>query len=277
MVMAPKQKIMKMSTFLKKSQGMAWSLFLLLTCSLSILCRAQDPSAVQLDKMPVDLETAFALSSLPPDLRAGATVYLNDPSKGLYVARQGTNGFVCFISRSEWEWGKFRNDFYAPMGFDPEGARIIFPMYKAVADMRASGKFTYEQIRDSIISGIRKGVYKAPPRSGLCYMLAPIMRVYGGTPDSYKMVTVSMPHYMFYAPYAAASDMGLDPNSPGGPWVVNPGSSILGEHKGPYGLIIVPARQEDADKIRESNKDLLKRLADYSPYLKVDAMAAMHH
>jgi len=266
-----------MTTFLKKSQGMALSLFLLLTCGLSILCRAQDPSAVQLDKMPPDLETAFALSALPPDLRAGATVYLNDPSKGLYVARQGTNGFFCFISRSEWEWGKFRNDFYAPMGFDPEGARIIFPMYKAVADMRASGKFTYEQIRDSIISGIRKGVYKAPPRSGLCYMLAPIMRVYGGTPDSYKMVTVSMPHYMFYAPYAAASDMGLDPNSPGGPWVVNPGSSILGEHKGPYGLIIVPARQEDADKIRESNKDLLKRLADYSPYLKVDAMAAMHH
>ena len=147
--MTPKQKIMKMTTFLKKSQGMALSLFLLLTCSLSILCRAQDPSAVQLDKMPPDLETAFALSALPPDLRAGATVYLNDPSKGLYVARQGTNGFVCFISRSEWEWGKFRNDFYAPMGFDPEGARIVFPMYKAVADMRASGTFTYEQIRDS--------------------------------------------------------------------------------------------------------------------------------
>jgi hypothetical protein len=276
MASAPKQKIMKMNTFLKKSQGMALSLFLLLTCSLSVLCQAQGPSALQLDKMPVDLETAFALSALPPDLRAGATVYLSDPSKGLYLAHQGTNGFVCFISRSEWEWGKFRNDFYAPMGFDPEGARIIFPMYKAVADMRASGKFSYEQIKDSIISGILKGVYKAPSRSGLCYMLAPIMRVYGGTPDSYHMVTVSMPHYMFYAPYAAASDMGLDPNSSGGPWVVNPGSAILGEHKGPYGLIIVPARQEDADKIRESNKDLLQRLADYSPYFKLDTMTMRH-
>jgi hypothetical protein len=143
--------------------------------------------------------------------------------------------------------------------------------------MRASGKFTYEQIKDSIISGIRNGVYKAPARSGLCYMLAPIMRVYGGTPDSYSLVTVSMPHYMFYAPYAAASDMGLDPNSSGGPWVVNPGSSILGEHKGPYGLIIVPARQEDADKIRESNKDLLQQLADYSPYFKLDVGGGMAH
>jgi hypothetical protein len=246
---------------------------------LPVRSLAQTASDPKLNKMPVDLETAFALSALPPNLRAAATVYLNDPSKGLYVTRQGTNGFVCFISRSEWEWGKFRNDFYAPMGFDPEGARIIFPIYKAVAAMRASGKFTYEQIRDSIVSGIRKGVYKAPARSGLCYMLAPIMRVYGGTPDSYSMVTVSMPHYMFYAPYAAASDMGLDPNSPGGPWVVNPGSAILGEHKGPYGLIIVPARQEDADKIRESGKDLLQRLADYSPDLKLDAAggAAHHH
>jgi hypothetical protein len=239
---------------------------------------AQETGIMKLNKMPVQLETEYALSALPADLRAGATVYLNDPEKGLYVGRQGTNGFVCFISRSEWEWGKFRNDFYAPMGYDPEGAKTNFPISMAVAAMRASGKYTYEQIRDSIISGIQNGTYKAASRPGVCYMLAPIMRVYGGTPDKYRMVTVSMPHYMFYAPYAAASDMGLDPNLAGGPWVVNPGSTLLGEHKGPYGLIIVPARQEDADKIRELGKDLVQQLADYNPdCFKLAADGAAHH
>ena len=38
----------------------------------------------------------------------------------------------------------------------------------------------------------------------------------------------------------------------------------------------MPADEEVKEKILKDGKDLLKRLADYSPYLKVDAMA-MHH
>src|ERR1700730_16159422 len=71
---------------------------------------AQKPADTKLDKMPVGLETDFALSSLPPQLRPGATVYLLDPAKGYYVARKGSNGFICFVTRTEWEWGKFRKD-----------------------------------------------------------------------------------------------------------------------------------------------------------------------
>src|SRR5215469_6638958 len=68
--------------------------------------RAQ-PASV-LDKMPADLETAFALSALPRYRRTSATVYLLDTTKGYYVARKGSNGCACLISRTGWEWGKFR-------------------------------------------------------------------------------------------------------------------------------------------------------------------------
>src|ERR1700688_60959 len=70
---------------------------------------AQGTTDWQLEKMPADLERDYALSALPPHLRNDATVYLLDPQKGYYVARPGTNGYICFISRTEWEWGEFRN------------------------------------------------------------------------------------------------------------------------------------------------------------------------
>ncbi|HTI08140.1 MAG TPA: hypothetical protein VL832_06275 [Puia sp.] len=237
---------------------------------------AQTPEGKGLEKMPADLETALALSALPLHLRSAATVYLLDPTKGFYVARKGTNGFSCLISRTEWEWGKFRNDLFAPMGFDPEGVRTIFPIYRDEAAMRASGKFTARQVKDTILNRIRKGIYKAPARGGICYMLAPIMRVYTGNPGDESVKTMNMPHYMFYAPYTTNADVGTDPNSENGPWMVNPDETVLGGRKTPYGYLIMPANEKVTAKIISDGKDLLRRLADYSPYFKTDAMV-MHH
>jgi hypothetical protein len=253
-----------------------YRLLLSLVFLLPTLSPAQTPSGWQLDKMPVDLETQLALSALPSHLQAAATVYLLDPAKGYYVARKGSNGFVCFVSRTEWEWGEFRKDLFAPMGFDAEGARTTFVGYRDVAAMRASGKFTPQQIKDSAISRIHSGKYKAPARSGVCYMLAPIMRVYTGMPGNKNVMTMSMPHYMFYAQNISDSDIGTDPNAATGIWLVNPGNTVLGKGKGPYGYIIVPATEEVAGKIKQTGKDLLQRLAAWSPYLKLDASAMNH-
>ncbi|TMI77736.1 MAG: hypothetical protein E6H10_18425, partial [Bacteroidetes bacterium] len=110
----------------------------------------------KLQKWPVDLETDFALSALPPHLRSEATVYLLEPNKGFYIGRQGTNGFVCFVSRTEWEWADFRNDLATPISFDPEGAKTIVPVFLDVAALRASGKFTAEQVKDTVIERIKK-------------------------------------------------------------------------------------------------------------------------
>ena len=243
---------------------------------LPTLGRAQTKDGSGLEKMPVDLETALALSALPANVRSAATVYLLDPAKGLYVGRQGTNGFACLVSRTEWEWGKFRNDLFAPMGFDKEGVRAILPIYLEEAAMRASGKWTALQVKDTIQGKIRRGIYRGPARGGICYMLAPIMRVYTGNPGNDNVKTMNMPHYMFYAPNITDSDVGTDPNSASGPWTVNPDETVLGERKTPFGYLIMPANEKETAKILSDNKVLLKKLGDYRPYLKTEPMA-MHH
>ena len=252
-------------------------IMLLFTCSLFLSDRswAQSGTSWELDKMPANLETEFALSALPPQLRSAATVYLLDPVKGYYIARKGVNGFICFIARTNWEWTEFRKDVFGPMAFDAQGAKTIFPMYRDAAAMRASGKFTPLQIKDSVVNRIRKGMYKAPSRGGISYMLAPVMRVYTGRPGDNSVMTMNMPHYMFYAPYITDSDVGLDPKSPKGPWLINSGNAVLGDRKGPEGYFIMPADEAATAKILADGKDLLKRLATYSPYFKVDA--GMHH
>jgi hypothetical protein len=221
----------------------------------------------KLEKIPADLERDYALSALPPHLRKGATVYLLDPAKGYYMAKKGTNGFICFITRTEWEWGEFRKDLTMPISFDPAGVKAIFPVYQDVAVMRASGKFTARQIKDRVIDRIRKGIYKAPSRPGISYMLAPVMRGYPGNPTNNEIMTMSMPHYMFYAPYLNDADIGGDPNQ--GPFVSNPENSVMGDKKGPYGYIILPAGEAEAAKIVNANSDLLKRLAAYRSYYKI--------
>ena len=243
---------------------------------LPAFATAQHPKGRELDKMPATLETELALQALPSHLRAGATVYLLDPAKGYTLARRGASGFVCFVSRTDWEWGEFRKDLFCPIAFDPEGARTIFPVYRDVAAMRASGQFTAPQIRDSIANRIRKGIYRAPARAGISYMEAPIMRVYTGNPGDNTVMTMSMPHCMFYAPYVSAAELGVNFDNPSGPILLNPGSTILGDRKGPFGYIVMAVSEEAAHKIREQGKDLLKRLADYSPYFKLEP-GAMHH
>lgn len=227
---------------------------------------SQDPASWKLEKMPADLETDYALSSMPPYVRNGATVYLLDPEKGFYVARQGTNGFICFVARTDWPSGEFRQDFAAAISYDAEGAKAIFPAYADVEAMRASGKFTGAQVKDSMKARFANGFYKAPAKPGLSYMLAPVMRVYT---DSAKksIATFSMPHYMFYAPYFTPADIGGNSDS-GGPIVIDVKSAQT--------YIILPAGEMEKAKMNEDNAQLLKRLIAYKSYFD-PGQQEMHH
>ena len=230
---------------------------------------AQAPAAPKLDKMPVSLEIDYALSALPPQLRPGATIYLLDPAKGYYIARKGSNGFICFVMRTAWEWAEFRNDVVTAISYDAEGARVIFPIYEYAAAMRAAGKLTALQVRNIIVDRIKKGIYKAPARPGISYMLGPVMRTYPATPDQHTVMTMHMPHYMFYAPYLTNADIGNIPNGQAdGPFLVHPESLFLGEKKAPYGYVIVPAGEKERAKIIADDALLLKRLADYKSFMK---------
>ncbi|MGN6180278.1 MAG: hypothetical protein ACTHNW_13915 [Mucilaginibacter sp.] len=258
-----------MNTIITPTKTYRYVALLFAILLFSSLGFAQKTTTPKLEKMPVALETDFALSALPPQLRAGATVYLLDPSKGYYVARKGLNGFICFVVRTAWEWAEYRNDLYAAISYDAEGTRTIFPVYRDMAAMRASGKFTALQARNIIVDRIKKGVYKAPAHAGVSYMLSPLMRTYPAKPDQHTIMTMQMPHYMFYAPYVTNTDIGNIPDGQqDGPFVVNPEAMFLGERKAPYAYIIVPAGEKERAKIVAANKGLLKRLADYRPYLK---------
>lgn len=245
-------------------------LLFLVSVLCSTPCFSQKPASWELDKFPVDLETDFALSALPPQLRHDATVYLLDPKKGYYVGHQGTNGFICYVTRTEWEWAEFRTDIAAAVSYDAEGAKVIFPVYMDVAAMRASGKFTALQIRDIVIARIKDGKYKARAGTGISYMLAPVMRTYYGTPADHNVMTMNVPHYMFDAPYLTNTDIGNIPDGKAdGPVVVNPGALLLGQRKSPYGYIIVPTGVKERAKIMSDNAALLQRLIAYKSYFRV--------
>lgn len=233
---------------------------------------AQTSNDWQLDRWPADLETEFALSALPSHLRSQATVYLLDPEKGYYIARQGTNGFSCFVSRTEWEWADFAKDHAAPISYDAEGSKTILKVFLDVAAMRASGKYSAIQVRDTVVQRVKTGVYKAPSRPGISYMLAPIMRTYPGTKE---IVSMHLPHYMFYAPYLTNEDVGGKPASEH-PVVFSPSENVLGVGKSPFNYMVLPAGKTETARIIEENKSLLKRLAMYKPYLKVKSDERHH-
>ena len=105
-----------------------------------------------------------------------------------------------------------------------------------------------------------------------------MMRVYtSNNPDNNHVASVSMPHYMYYAPYLTYSDLGLDSNSAQEPFLVNPDAMVLNGRKGPYEYLITPLNEAETANIRKSEQALLKRLEDYKPYFKVEGMLSGHH
>jgi len=252
---------------------------ILLTTSIMtslILCFSagfgQQQQGWQLEKMPTDLERDYALSALPPHLREHATVYLLDPQKGYYMDRQGTNGFSAFVNRTEFERANFVPDIYQPISYDSIGSLAYLTPFFDVAAMRASGKYSAEQIRDIVVSRVKDGTYKPASRVGISYMLEPFMRIQLGQGVENQV----MPHYMFYAPY-------LDDHDIGGGWVtgghspfaVNSGE-ILDKAHSIFNYIIIAAGETEKAKILEDNKDLMRRLSAYKPFLKIETGQVAH-
>lgn len=249
-------KLLSLTTSTQMRSGL--SMVLSMLANFSLLAQT---SNWELEKMPESLETDFALSALPPHLRDGASIYLLDPKKGYYLARKGSNGFICFVDRTEWDRKEFRNDIASAISYDAEGSRVIFPVFMDVAAMRASGKFTIQQISDTVNARFKKGIYKVP-KPGISYMLGPLMRTFNDAGT--KVITISVPHYMFYAPYLTAADLGCRANAEG----VEP--IVLGEGKTPHGYAIISVGEKEKSKIVADQKQLMKRLAEYKQYFQVN-------
>lgn len=249
-----------------------FSLFVIVLISMQSFGQKSDDW--KLERMPAALETDYALSSLPPRLRDGATVYLLDPGKGYYKARQGTNGFSVLVLRTQWEKAEFLPDQYTAISYDAEGTKTFLPVWFDAAEMRATGKFSALQIRDIIVKRVKDGIYKPPSREGISYMLCPISR----TVVDKDIINQVMPHYMFYAPGVENKDIGGAWDSGHSPFAINSGDFLDKEHS-IFNLIILPAGETEKARIIQENKNLLVRLAAYKPYFKIEMKASIaeHH
>ena len=214
-------------------------------------------SSTRLEKMPEALENRFALSAIPPHLRPGATTFVLDPAKGYVLSQKGTNGISCIVVRSDWQWPDsiFRDDIYWPVCYDAEGSKTLLLDYVYAAELRARG-MDAKQVHDEVTKKFGTPAYPNPSRSGVSYMIAPIMRGYTHGPIP---ATMNMPHYMFYAPNVKNKDIGGSS--------FGPHPFILSMSPGRDDYIILLVGETEKAKILSESKDLLADLCSYREYL----------
>ena len=170
-------------------------------------------------------EIALALSACPPSVAGKAAVYVLD--RGGYIkVRDSGNGFTAIVQHAV----PASQD---PQCMDAEGARTFLPRYLKVAEWRAQGK-SAEEIKRLVAEAFAKGVFQAPTRPGIDYMLS----TENLTPNAKGEVVHFPPHVMFYAPYLTNAELGaVGPLGPDG----NPaGPAFVAGEGTPHALIIVP-------------------------------------
>jgi len=223
---------------------------------------AADPRVPPLERMPQPLEVRFALSAAPPHLRDHATVYVLDPAKGYVLNRQGTNGVSCIVVRTDWQFTKedVRDDIFWAVCFDAEGSKTLLQDYFYAAELRATKGMNASQIHDAVMKRFGVGASLGSPnpsRTGVAYMIAPIMRGYTHLPEP---VTMNMPHYMFYAPNMKDADIGGNGFSAQYPFV-------LSMSHGRDDYIIMLVGEAEKAKILSDERELQTQLCSYRTYL----------
>jgi hypothetical protein len=194
---------------MRKVQIIAVIVGLLFSLSASAENKQTPKVKSKIEPLPRDLEIQLALSALPSHLRDDATVYVLNPDKGFEVARKGTNGFHAFVARTgddtfrgDWPFTEYRDDILYPISFDKAGAKEQMRVFFDAAEMRAKGTPPGE------LKSYKTGYYKAPERSGVSYMLSPVLRTYVNPEESDSVATSNNPHVMYYAPNVYNEDIG---------------------------------------------------------------------
>jgi len=169
--------------------------------SALIPATAQELPRVYDASMPRDRQIALAESAAPAEVSSKATVYVLGP-KGYEKAREGTNGFSCFVSR---HFVKAAETTIEPQCFDAEGSRTLLPVYLHGEQLRTNGKSEAE-IKADAASGYKEGRYQYPSKPGFLYMMSSQNRL-SAIPE--HGTGIFPPHLMFYAPNMTAKDIGL--------------------------------------------------------------------
>ncbi|TDQ84238.1 hypothetical protein A8950_0786 [Dongia mobilis] len=219
-----------------------------------------------IERMPAALESAFALSALPPTLRDEAGVYLLDPGKGYYLAAQGSSGIACLVQRTAWEMADYRDDIYFPLCYDAAGTATYLKVIMDTAALRSEG-LEPSKLKALVEQRYRDGTYRAPEKAGLSYMVGPLMRTVG--PPDMQVHTMAMPHLMFYAPGLSNADIGAKPDLANPGSLANPFVDRQGNDAQSY--IIQMIGEAEKARILADEKPLLEALCAYRDIL------CLHH
>lgn len=155
--------------------------------------------------MPRPQQITLAESAAPTEVSSQATVYVLG-SKGYEKAREGTNGFSCFVGR---HFVKPTETTIEPACFDAEGSRTLLPIYLHGEELRTSGS-SEADIKADVANGYKEGRYKYPSKPGFLYMMSSQNRL---SAISDRSSGIFPPHLMFYAPNMTSQDIGLDTQS----------------------------------------------------------------
>jgi hypothetical protein len=199
--------------FLKKGANMkslnSMKVFVVGTLSIGLFSStalipvtAQELPRVYDASMPRDQQITLAESAAPAEVSSKATVYVLGP-KGYEKAREGTNGFSCFVGR---HFVKLAETTIEPQCFDAEGSRTLLLVYMHGEELRTNGKSGAE-IKADVANGYKEGRYQYPSKPGFLYMMSSRNRL-SAIPE--HGTGIFPPHLMFYGPNMTTKDIGFD-------------------------------------------------------------------
>lgn len=147
--------------------------------------------------MSAEREVALAESAAPPTIAKAASIFLLRRG-GFVLVREGSNGFTCFVARSEP--GEMEPICYE----DEEKSHTLVAREFLEQQLREKG-LDDASVDAEIGQRYRRGELRPSQNFGLAYMLSPCNKVMS---SSGKLVD-EHPHLMFYAPYATNRELGL--------------------------------------------------------------------
>jgi hypothetical protein len=183
----------------------------LLSTNLAALAQTDSPKPMYDFSLPRAEKIKIAESAAPPEISGNATVYVLDQS-GYVKAREGTNGFSCFVDRQS-------PLNLEPTCFDAEGSATTLQPRFFAEEQRAKGK-SEDEIKASIEEGYKSGKFHAPQKPGIVYMMSDSGYIF--VPQMNRMIHLP-PHLMFYAPYATDKDIGSPPATANMPHLIRAG------------------------------------------------------
>ena len=154
---------------------------------------AQSASAI--DYLTAECEQVLAVSALPSQMRAGASIYVLQPS-GFIKTVQGDGPFTCIVQRNHAKS-------LIPQCVDRRGAEVLIPAMIHKTNMYLSGA-TAAEVRADFDARTESGEFVAPDNIGVNYMMSHYNYIYLRGPGRVERVP---PHLMHYAPNITNEDV----------------------------------------------------------------------